>query len=457
MTWKFGLFTCAALLMTLLASCTLFPEEEFLPPPIIPRVEVAHNTMIVELRDIVDLVRFRGTVAPVRQYNLYLDAPSAVLIEHSISPDIRAQADDILRHNLRVQEGDILAVFANEDIEAQIAPLQRAIELAQINYSAAARAFQDAVAHYSELRSRADRDRQNIEDTYAAAIARYQLDGTHADALRQAQVRYQFGDISSSALRQAEVDYDNAVSRSEQDLRQAEIDYRNAIWQLDQNLRTARANAGNDTAVRRERLNLTIAQENLQELQDRIENFVIRSPIDGVITFFDELIIGSTYRSDQRLFTISDDSSLFITVALSDMQIITGHPLLPGTDVQLTTMVNIGGEGRSIAFEGTVISASIDLLRAASLSEDTVVIEVHDWPEYIGLGTPSVTVSVLQDGRYNVVVIPISALHETGSYTFVRIVENGVSRERPVEIGLTTSTDVEIISGLEPGDEIVVR
>jgi len=437
-----------------------FPDEESLPPPIIPRVEVAHRTIFVERGDISDYIRFTGGITPARQYNLYLDVPSAILIEHSISPDIRARAvrtGDISSHNIRVEVEDVLAVFANEDIEAQVSSLQRSLDLARINYNTALREWESANAHYTQVRNRTERERQNAEDVYAAAQIRYQLDDTHSAALRQAQIRYEFGDISAASLRQAELDYEDAVRQSERNLRQAETDYRNTIWQLEQSLRTARADAGDDGAVRRERINLTAAEEGLQELQDRIESFVLRAPVNGVITFFDDLIIGGTYSSDQRLFTIADDSAFFITVVLTEMQIIAGHPFTPGTEVQLSTSVTINNERYPIEFEGTVLSITTDQMRAALLTEDTVVIGVSNWPEHISLATPSVTVSVLQASRYDVVTIPHSALNMTGTYSFVRVVEDGVSRERPVELGLITASHIEILSGLEPGEEIVVR
>ena len=35
--------------------------------------------------------------------------------------------------------------------------------------------------------------------------------------------------------------------------------------------------------------------------------------------------------------------------------------------------------------------------------------------------------------------------------------ENGVRQERPIEVGLMTSTQVEVLSGLEEGEQIIVR
>jgi multidrug efflux pump subunit AcrA (membrane-fusion protein) len=134
---KWGLAFCAVLSATLFSSCALLPEEETLPPPIIPRVEIALVTETVGRGDIVDYVRAPGRASSVNQYNINLnfDIPSALLIEHSIDPD-----------NLRVEAGDVLAVFAADDLEGQIAPLQRALELAQINYYSTAPKKQDIIS-----------------------------------------------------------------------------------------------------------------------------------------------------------------------------------------------------------------------------------------------------------------------------------------------------------------------
>ena len=205
MTLKWSRIVCVAFMAMLLTSCALFPVEESRAPPVIPREEIAIKTMVVERGDIGNFENFGGIVTPVRQHNLYLDLPSAVLLEYNIDPQ-----------NLRVQAGDILAVFTSREIDNQVAPLKRALELARINYDAAMSAWEFANADYEDLQSRFERDRQDAEDAYAAA-----------------QIIYQPRDEHIFELRQAEDEYNSAISR------------------LEQNLRAARLNAG-DHAVRRE-------------------------------------------------------------------------------------------------------------------------------------------------------------------------------------------------------------
>jgi multidrug efflux pump subunit AcrA (membrane-fusion protein) len=86
-----------------------------------------------------------------------------------------------------------------------------------------------------------------------------------------------------------------------------------------------------------------------------------------------------------------------------------------------------------------------------------VVIEAYEWPEHADLLTRNLEVLVARASSHDVVVVPLNAVYMTGSYNYVRVIEGGVSRERPVELGIKTETEVEIINGLAPGEEIVIR
>ncbi len=55
------------------------------------------------------------------------------------------------------------------------------------------------------------------------------------------------------------------------------------------------------------------------------------------------------------------------------------------------------------------------------------------------------------------VTIPAPALVKSGSDTYVYVVENGVAERRDVVPGLENEELVEIIEGLEEGEQIVVE
>ena len=441
---KWSAVICVMFIALLLPSCTLLPEEEILPPPIIPRVEIPLVSEVVGLGDIVDYVRVSGRATPVTQHNIYLgfDIFDAVLVERHIDTD-----------NLRVQAGDVLAVFAADDVEARIAPLERTLEIAHINYNAAVRSLEDARVHYETLQSRTEIVRTTTMEGYARDIARLQTSILEAERMYATyRALFNAGAANLEAL--------NTRERTLRELR-AEIERVESSKvsselllnsQHEQSLRSARSDARDDAAVLRERVNLRAAEDNVRELRERTESFVLRSPVDGLITYFTELFIGDTYRYNQRLFTIADDSQLFVTITFAERR----HLFAPGNQVELLAFVSVGEERRDVTFYGTVISLSTDQRRDALLDDDTIVISVSDWPEEVTHGD-LVWVYLNRASVYDVVVIPVSALSSINDFHFVRVAENGISRERQVEVGIRSATMVEIVRGLSPGEEIVVR
>ena len=431
MVWKWRLIVYFILCSAFCSSCALLPKEEALPPPLIPRVEtvVELNTMTVEKGDITLYERFSGNVTTIRQHALYLKSKSAVLSEHNINKELNRefsseseQVRQIIMQEIRVKAGDILAVFKNEDIEKQLAPLQRAVELARIDYNAAVREKEKANAYYTELMGMAERDRQNAEEAYAAA-----------------QTLYQIGDISAAELANGKTDYENTV------------------LQLDRSLREAKAAAENDDNIRREGVYLADAQENLRNIQDQIESLVIRAPVNGIIAYYTDLLIGDTYTSDQLLFIIAEESSLYVTVVLTAAQMSLDNPFVLGAEVEMTAMTIIDSEHVNINFKGMVVSVTNDQKKAASINENMIMIEAYEWPEEVDLTTSQIWVYVMKASNHDVVVIPKNTVYMTGNYNYVRVVEEGVSKERPVELGIITDTEVEIVSGLAPGEEIALK
>jgi putative peptidoglycan binding protein len=57
--------------------------------------------------------------------------------------------------------------------------------------------------------------------------------------------------------------------------------------------------------------------------------------------------------------------------------------------------------------------------------------------------------------RQNVVIVPTSAVRGTGNSPTVQVVKNGTQQTRPVVTGLTTGSQTEIVTGLQPGEVVV--
>jgi macrolide-specific efflux system membrane fusion protein len=61
------------------------------------------------------------------------------------------------------------------------------------------------------------------------------------------------------------------------------------------------------------------------------------------------------------------------------------------------------------------------------------------------------------DRKDNIPSVPIQALSHRGDHTSVFVVSaDGTLEQRRVEVGLETSNDAEIVSGLSEGEQVVI-
>jgi HlyD family secretion protein len=75
-------------------------------------------------------------------------------------------------------------------------------------------------------------------------------------------------------------------------------------------------------------------------------------------------------------------------------------------------------------------------------------------------GGLTATAEVLLDKRVNVVIVPRSALYSKGKDWWVYVVNNekaGQAEQRPVMIGAESRTQAEILSGLQPGEKVLLQ
>jgi hypothetical protein len=58
--------------------------------------------------------------------------------------------------------------------------------------------------------------------------------------------------------------------------------------------------------------------------------------------------------------------------------------------------------------------------------------------------------------RTATVIVPSAAIGGTANAPTVQVVVNGRSVTKPVQVGLVTNADTEILAGVQPGDVVVV-
>ena len=88
--------------------------------------------------------------------------------------------------------------------------------------------------------------------------------------------------------------------------------------------------------------------------------------------------------------------------------------------------------------------------------KNIVAIEVEDLPDDVRMGDTA-QISLVLEKSENTIIVPKQAVRNYMGRRYVNVLENGLNNERDVEVGVETATECEIISGVEEGEEIILR
>jgi len=108
-------------------------------------------------------------------------------------------------------------------------------------------------------------------------------------------------------------------------------------------------------------------------------------------------------------------------------------------------------------YEGEVVMTPVDLpIDAKESMKNTILVAATGLPEGIRIGSDAQIVAVL-DQRSDTIVLPKYALNKNFGRTYVNVLKNNLREERDVEIGIQSDTEVEILKGLEIGEQVIIR
>ncbi len=183
---------------------------------------------------------------------------------------------------------------------------------------------------------------------------------------------------------------------------------------------------------------------------------IIYAPIAGTVTGLSlqpgtVLLAQSTTSgsaSSQKIASIKTDAPAQISVNLSEIDV---------TKVAIDNPVTITLDAFSgKTYTGKVIS--IDAIGSISSGVTTypAVIALDEDIETI-LPNMAATASIITETKSDVLLVPATAVQaQNGGYT-VKLMKNGQASTTAVEIGLSSDSQTEIVSGLSAGDEVVAN
>lgn len=228
------------------------------------------------------------------------------------------------------------------------------------------------------------------------------------------------------------------LARSRAELEKLEAEYARNRSLLDKGLVTREAYDTIAFDVRASR-----ASTELSEL--RLSYTEIRAPIDGVVS--ERLVkVGNTITANQSTFRITDLEPLITELFVPEREF---RKLEAGQPAQIR--VDALGDQR---FAGRIarISPVIDPQTATF----KVTVETSDAGNRLSPGMFA-RIDVVYDVRPNALQIPRDALIDTVDEAAVFVVGEGATAERrTVQTGLTNGGRVEVLDGLQEGEDVVV-
>ena len=186
------------------------------------------------------------------------------------------------------------------------------------------------------------------------------------------------------------------------------------------------------------------AQSVVDALQNQKNDLVLRAPRTGVIGYR-QAEVGMMAQTGQKLLSIVDNSNIFVDCAVSEQdigQIVMGMP----------TNVSIESLGKSYTGKIVYISPAMD----GATQTFTIRIALDNLDNSIKTGMFARTnIDVMQ--RPQTLFVPKEALLSTNGTDRVFVVD-GDSKvtERVVKLGLRNDKGVEILSGINEGEQVAI-
>ncbi|MFW5744961.1 MAG: efflux RND transporter periplasmic adaptor subunit, partial [Spirochaetota bacterium] len=363
---------------------------------------IRYRTEAVSRGSLQDTIRAFGSFVSGSQSDLFFDRRGGRLqtMHVSIGDEVAA--------------GDLIADLYTDNIEAEIAQAELDLRRAEL---ALDRARSENGDRFTLEFARADRD--------LAAMRLEQLREDLAEELELAEV--------TGAASEQVRDLRRRIAEQEVVLRKAELSLERI--------------QSRETPVSLElaRIDVEAARIRLDRLREELDATKLYAPISGRVTWISrQAEEGEIVQAFQRIVRIADPADLVFEYEGRE-----ANEFSVGMECTITV-----GEAE---YPGSVILTPTSVpFDQREEFEDTVHIRPAGTVAEARLGTNATARLILAE-REDVLVLPKRAVQRYSTRRYVHVLVNGVRVERDVEVGLETATEVEIVRGLEEGEEVVLR
>jgi len=405
-------------------------------------------------QDLTSLVTASGEIKPKNYINIGANAQGEI-------------RELLVKEGDRVRKGQLLARIENVQPEADVEAQKATLNSAEADSNASEAAVKAADENIRTMQAMIDKDKSNLDRTKAEYDRSQSLYNEHLLAKQDFDMRRFTYEAQLSTVKQSEMRLIQARAQREQTVAQLASSQK----------RIAQYRAG------------------LVRFNDILQKHNAYAPLDGVVTNLpvrvgETVVMGVQNSAASTIMTIADMSLITSEVKVDETDIVNVR-LDQTADITIDAIPNKTFKGHVIEIGNTAIlrstgvAASQSAVSSQEAKDFKVVIALDNPPEEIRPGLSS-TAKITTATRKNVLSIPIQALtvRQKGQLEpkpangkvvqaaatkpdpvaekakkeeiqGVFVVSGGKAVFKKVETGITGATDIEVVSGLAEGDQIV--
>jgi HlyD family secretion protein len=363
---------------------------------------------------------------------------SAEAAYESAQADLQRVLEVTVPQMRRDADSDLSRARANQETAA--AELKRQTELFEkgfVSGSSVERAKSAAEAANSDLATAGQR-KETLESEITTMIRSQRQAVARAQAQRdQARTERAQDQISLTS-----------VTEAEKAVRQAEISLQRALdGQIQNEVRRSEVEAARAATVR--------SKVSVQNARVQLESTTVVAPRDGVVTlkYLEEGTIippgTSTFSQGTALVQISDITQLFVECAVDEADVAN---VKPGQQVRILAE----------AFPGQPLSGEVTRVNPAARTEQNITavkvrVRVLPGARVALLPGMNATCEFITLEKKDVLVVPAQAVNQEGGEAKVRVktADPKKPESKTVKLGETGNEGIEVLSGLNEGDEVV--
>ena len=352
----------------------------------------------------------RLRIAEVSRGTLVRDASVNGRIVAAVSPTLYSTAPSTV--NLKVaagdtvKKGDVLAVLESPDLTDEL---------------------KRETSSYEQLK--AEVARQQILARKQKLLAKREADTAEIDRLSAQRTLERYESVAQVGII-AKIDYQKAKDA----LNSAEIRANHASQ--------AAALEGDDVqlALKTKINELERQRLSLANAQRRVDELTVRAPVDGFI---------GTLNVQNRM-VVAANAPLMTLVDLSKLEV--------EVEVPETYVADIGlGMNAEITLPSGKATGKLSALSPEVVKNQVLARVRFDGEQPKGLRqSQRVTARLLIEERPNVLTLPRGPFVESEGGRHAYVVRDGIAVRTPIQLGATSISAVEILSGLKQGDKVVV-